>query len=486
MRLPAEDLRKIAAEWRTARRIYAVYMEMAQQLSLKLMPCVELESPIDRAEAESLQRVHAWMDTAEGQIAPHELRMHCQTHSVGEPVLRALITRIIKKEAKQPLDRDKMDFLLVQYFTQCAPMKVQRDDVKLSEVAAVLEIVLGEVDAAPPAWLEPLGKAIDQLRACKSLKELLEGKLLSEGRKIKIGANGRYFTPSALISFVRYNFIARRTFFRLVQSELEALRADVARLEKAGVATVDCRAAKLSDRESVNTLKAMGTAWKQPFRAEYSEGMTFEQLVAVRDAVQKAANTTSAKPVAKAIAAAATRVVNGGAARPADKSAAAPAQAVKQAAAAPVAPKPPAPKPFSVEEEFKAVQAQLEEALTHSASAENTMTRITLGTQRLVLSSWEVRGFLEPSEEFSSAMQHGVAARVLVERELEKAKTGAKLQHIGDLMHFAHAKAALMQEHVAQARDARDIDAAVTLAATSKRLTQLLQEAGKYATGAAK
>ena len=36
MRLPAEDLRKIAAEWRTARRIYAVYMEMGQQLGLKL------------------------------------------------------------------------------------------------------------------------------------------------------------------------------------------------------------------------------------------------------------------------------------------------------------------------------------------------------------------------------------------------------------------------------------------------------------------
>jgi hypothetical protein len=37
-----------------------------------------------------------------------------------------------------------------------------------------------------------------------------------------------------------------------------------------------------------------------------------------------------------------------------------------------------------------------------------------------------------------------------------------------------------MQEHVAQARDARDIDAAVTLAATSKRLTQLLQETDKF------
>ena len=81
-------------------------------------------------------------------------------------------------------------------------------------------------------------------------------------------------------------------------------------------------------------------------------------------------------------------------------------------------------------------------------------------------------------------MQSGVAARVLVERELEKAKTGPKLAYMPALVKFAHAQAAKMQEHVAQARDARDIDAAVTLAATSKRLTQLLQEAEKFAEAA--
>jgi hypothetical protein len=476
MRLSAEDLRKIAAEWRAARRIYAVYMDIGQQLGLKLAACAELESPIDRSEPEALQQVCSWMEAAEAQIAPHQLRMHCQTHAVGEPVLRALVGRVLKKEKKQETDRDKMDFLLVQYFTQCAPMKVQRDDVRLSEVAAVLEILLGDVDPAPPAWLEPLGKAIDRLRTCKTLSELLTGKLLSEGRKIKIGANGRYFTPAALISFTRYNFIARRTFFRLVQAELQALRADAARLEQAGITTVDCRAAKLSEREPVATLKAMGQAWKQPFRAEYSEGMTFEQIVAVHEAVQNAAKAINVKPAG--MAAAARAMSGGSAARPAP-TAPAPVQTKPQPASPVVAT--PAPAPFSVDVEFAAVTSQLSETLSSSASAENTMTRITLGTQRLVLSSWEVRGYLEPQAEFSSAMQSGVAARVLVERELEKAKQGAKLNYMPELVKFAHTQAAKMQEHVAQARDARDIDAAVTLAATSKRLTQLLQEAEKFA-----
>jgi hypothetical protein len=478
MRLPADELRKIAAEWRAARRIYAVYMELGLRAGLKLATCAELESPIDRAETQAIQQVHSWMDAAESQIAAHELRTYCQTNQVGEPVLRALIGRLMKKEPRQDTDRDKLDFLMVQYFTQCAPMKVQRDDVRPSEVATVLEILLGEVETGAPAWLEPLGKCIDQLRACKTLKELLEGKLLADGRKIKIGANGRYFTPAVLIAFTRYNFIARRTFFRLVRAELEALRADLVQLEKAGIVVVDCRAAKLGERESVDTLKSMVTTWKQPFRAEYAEGMSFERLVAVRQAAQSAIGTTTAKPVVKAVAAVASRIVSGSVSLRVEQPV---RPVVRPAQNVTPAPKPAAPKQFSVEEEFRAIQAQLTEALLHGASAENTMTRITLGEQRLVLSSWEVRGFIEPNEEFSSAMQNGVAARVLVERELESAKTGGRREHMATLVNFAQTKAAMMQEHVAQARDARDIDAAVTLAATSKRLTQLLLEAQKFA-----
>jgi hypothetical protein len=516
-------------------------MELAQKVGLKLEACAELESPIDRAEPEALQRVNEWMCAAEAQIAPAQLRMYCQLNAVGEATLRALIGRVLHKEKKEETDRDKIDFLMVQYFAQCAPMKLHRDDVKTSEVAAVLEILLGEVEPAAPAWLEPLGKAIDRLRVCKTLREMLDEKLLAEGRKIKIGANGRYFTPAVLIAFTRYNFIARRTFFRLVLTELDLLRADLFKLEKAGITTVDCRAAKLGEKETIAHLRTLVNDWKHPFRAEYSEGMTFEGVVALRDAVTKALASVPAKPVAKAVAAVTSRLT--GAAGAAAARAVAPAVAPNQKAAVstpavsptkPVAPaatvqarpnaaaaaaaqkatmpaqKPTAPvekavaasptqapaasavpapneqAPFVVEEEFKAICAQLTESLVHSASAENTMTRITLGTQRLVLSSWEVRGFVSPNEQFSAAMQNGVTTRVLVERELEKAKAGARLEYMPELVKFAHAQAAMMQEHVAQARDARNIDAAVTLAATSKRLTQLLQEAGKFAAGSSK
>jgi hypothetical protein len=134
-----------------------------------------------------------------------------------------------------------------------------------------------------------------------------------------------------------------------------------------------------------------------------------------------------------------------------------------------------------VEEQFAALQVQLTDALVHSASAENTMTRLTLGDQRLVLSSWEVRSFVEPNADFSAAMQSAVVTRVLTEREVARAKAGQEVNHMPQVIAFAHRHAATMQEQVAQARDARDIDAAVTLAATSKRLLQLLQEAQPFA-----
>jgi hypothetical protein len=481
MRLAAEQLRKIAADWRSARRIYAIYMEIGHRLELAMTPSPELESPIDRAEPEAMDRITAWMDAAEAQIAPHQLRMHCQMNAISEAALRSLVCRVVTKQTKTEADRDKLDFLMVQYFSQCAPMKVQRDDVRLNEVASVLEIVLGEVDAVPPAWLEPLGKAIDRLRACRSLSELLSDRLLSEGRKMKIGAGERYYAPATLIAFTRYNVIARRTFFRLVRTELDALRADLARLTSRGIATVDCSRAKLSAKESVATLKSMVEAWKQPFRAEYSEGLNFEQLVAIREAV-KAAVPADPSPVvaARAMAANAVRAVATAVAPALARAATQPAATAAAKAEAPV--RPAQPKPFDVDEEFASLNAQLADSLVHSASAENTMTRLTLGDQRLVLSSWEVRSFIEPNADFAIAMQEGVVTRVLVEREVARAKAGQNGKHMAQVVAFAHRHAATMQEQVAQARDARDIDAAVTLAATSKRLSQLLQEAQTIAT----
>jgi len=57
-------------------------------------------------------------------------------------------------------------------------------------------------------------------------------------------------------------------------------------------------------------------------------------------------------------------------------------------------------------------------------------------------------------------------------------KRGESVDKAGALG-IAHTEAAQIQERVAEAKDAKNIDAAVNLAATAKRLLALIEEAEK-------
>jgi len=54
------------------------------------------------------------------------------------------------KAAKSAADRDKTDFLLVQYFSLCVPSGLADADVDLEYVAQVLEPVLGAQSPEDP------------------------------------------------------------------------------------------------------------------------------------------------------------------------------------------------------------------------------------------------------------------------------------------------------------------------------------------------
>src|SRR3954471_4577512 len=92
------NLGDVAAAWRSARRIYPIYLAVNQQCELGLQPCRELESPIDRSDAESLQRIEKWLSEMDTKIEVHQLRQILQTsHLAGEESLRALIQRQLQK-----------------------------------------------------------------------------------------------------------------------------------------------------------------------------------------------------------------------------------------------------------------------------------------------------------------------------------------------------------------------------------------------------
>ena len=168
------------------------------------------------------------------------------TLNASEAGLRALIQRHLRKPSKSNMDRDKVDFLLVQYFALCAPPKVYHKQIELEDVAQVMKPVLGEASTAPISWCEPLEKMIVALRGFRSLRDMLKTSFVEQGRKVKDEAGKMFYEPASFVAFVRFNFLMRRTLIELMHADLIAIRAGLSQLDSLDVKALDCRLFGLS------------------------------------------------------------------------------------------------------------------------------------------------------------------------------------------------------------------------------------------------
>ena len=163
-----------AAEfWRVARRLYAIYAELDRTFELNTPPCAELEQNVDRPEPEAQARACQWLDHIDSQVQVWQLRQLLQsTNLQSEENLRYLIARHMEKKQKTDGDKEKIDFLLVQYFAHCAPEGLNEHNVTLAAVAAVLEPALGEKPQTFPDWTARLDEKLKKMTASESLEEL--------------------------------------------------------------------------------------------------------------------------------------------------------------------------------------------------------------------------------------------------------------------------------------------------------------------------
>ena len=256
----------------------------------------------EKPEEQFSKQVQVWLDSMDQQVHVHQLRQLLQTTTLNasESGLRALIMRHLRKSSKTTIDRDKIDFLLVQYFALCAPAKIYHKQIELIDVAQVMKPVLGDVDCTPLSWCEPLEKMILTLRAFKSLRDILKTNFIEQGRRVKEGAGGMFYDPAAMIAFVRFNFLLRRTLIELMHADLIYIRSGINHLETAGAKTVNCQAFGLSSTEPINKVRQIADEWKQPFQKEYNErsvNQAFEKLLALRSDVERTIERVIGKPI---------------------------------------------------------------------------------------------------------------------------------------------------------------------------------------------
>ncbi len=282
-----------------------VYAALVREFVVDVSTC-----PVDEEfspTAESVEQAAAWFQQVDAQIQVHQLRQFLQTTPLAsEPVLRQLLWHHMQKVTKSSSDRDKTDFLMVQYFSLCAPSGLSDADVDLEYVAQVLQPVLGLQLVKLPAWLNSLENILQTAASCRRLSDLLHCGALEQGRKLKTQSASRYFEPSAMVAFVRFSFMVRRIFFRLMQDDLNAIQDGLRELDRRGVSTIDCRRAQFSATEPISRLRMICQSWKVMFHAEYSSGQPLRMLVDLRAAVDDARENRSLKqPLAKMKSAAA-------------------------------------------------------------------------------------------------------------------------------------------------------------------------------------
>lgn len=471
---PARPEGSRQAEWDECRSVFPIYVALARQLEFDLPFGPDRRSLPERPELELFSQVQAWLDSMDQRVMVHQLRhlLQMTTLNASESGLRALILRHLRKKTKSNVDRDKIDFLLVQYFALSAPAKIYHKQIELNDAALVMQPVLGEVDTAPLSWCEPLEKMITALRAFRSLRELLKTDFIEQGRRVKETAGGMFYDPAALVAFIRFNFLLRRTFIELMHADLIAIRSSLAQLDAAGVRIIDCQHAGLSMTEPITRIQELTDEWKQPFQREYTErtvNQAFDKLLGLRADVEHAIEVLHKKK----------------------ESAPAPRVAATPPAAPPIERPQPAPPPrtpvhaepppdMSPVLDFETCLEQIwEQLIAAPPTRGRSMTTIKIGAARLLMSSWEVTAFVSEDSPSAEDLRRAVVARALVTAAMESAKVTGNATALDKALAVARTEVSRLQDRVDAAKQAKDTEAAVNLGISTKRLLSALDEAEK-------
>lgn len=485
---PAKPDGSRAAAWNEARLVFPIYLALARQLEFEIPFPQESRNLPENPDLELFSQLQSWLDSMDQRVLVHQLRhlLQMTTLNASETGLSALIQRHLRKSSKSPVDRDKIDFLLVQYFALCAPAKIYHKHIDPSDVAQVMKPVLGAADPAPLAWCQPLETMIEALRGFRSLRDILKTNFIEQGRKVKESAGAMFYDVSALLAFVRFNFLLRRTFIELMHADLIAIRAGLGQLEVSGVRIIDCHHFGLSAAEPISRIREIADEWKQPFQQEYTErsvNQAFEKLLGLRTDVEAALAKVQIKADALPAPAAnaAARAVP-----PAKKSA---SDAVEKRPAGDSLKTSPAPQ--SAERtvspdagspvlDFESCLEKIwEQLIATPPTRGRSMTTVRIGAARILMSSWEVAAFISEDGPAAEDLRRAVVARALITGATESAKETGNATVLDKALSVARIEVSRLQERVDVAKQAKDTEAAVNLGISTKRLLSALDEAEK-------
>src|SRR5437762_3856882 len=177
------SITQVRAEWQRMRQLYSFYAALNERFGLGVAPFSELASAEDTIpDLELLESARQWMSGIDNKATAFNLRqlMHSSA-ALPEDTLRILILRHLHQLEKTEQLREKLDFLLVQYFAQVFGASVHPEEVSFRDVAEGLDAILGAVIPQNFGWAYELEKLTAKLRGYSSLKDLIDSEFLDRG-----------------------------------------------------------------------------------------------------------------------------------------------------------------------------------------------------------------------------------------------------------------------------------------------------------------
>ena len=371
----------------------------------------------------------------------------------------------------------------------------------------MLEPVLGKMPDSYPEWAPGLDDKLQQLNDSNSLEDLQNSGALLEVRELKLAIGDDYFQTGILVAFTRFNFRARRAFFKAMHLDLHDIRTAVNELESLGYTTIDCRDAGLTESESLDQVRHVVHQWKTPFRAPYSGGSSFLQLILLRHTLQHTLNEANSHSMSAGGGSAVADIpidthkisdldTNPAASGPKDFFETRPQPARAATALEPVAFKaepelmnvldsttaPAQDHQDPIGEDDETIQrcvADIHDQLVAVPTKHSpTVSAIILGGCKLLIATWEAEAFTQPAGDLSAALQKTVASRTILHVCMERHRKNEPTD-LGFALALARKQTAEMEVQIAAAKEENNIDAAVNLAATTKRLLALIDEGAK-------
>ena len=277
------------ALWECWQRLHRIYCMLAREMVIECTPCASLEDGTQVPSAEAVAEAEQWFSTMDERIRIHHLRQFAQTSDqVNEQVLTDLIFHLVNKKKRTDDDRDKADFTAVQLLSFRVPSRLALTQFSVEEAVAILEPALGSGGSEDSKLMAELDGLLVEASSASNLNALFTARIIERSRTIKAAFGDRLFEPLTLAAIARFGFLLRRSFFRLMQQDLNAILDGLRQLENQGVTTLDCRKAQFGAEETIPRIRMICQSWRVMFQAEYSAGQPLCLLVDLKTAVEAA------------------------------------------------------------------------------------------------------------------------------------------------------------------------------------------------------